>query len=66
VQGAVVYGLVDENVPVADLNVEATSGISANPGLKVNGCALAPEIRKWYQVSDLAALAFRQSDVHSL
>ena len=44
VDGAVRNRLVDIEIPVADLEIEPAVGVGANPGLVVDGSALAAEI----------------------
>jgi hypothetical protein len=65
VDGAGGDGLIHVEVAVSDLEVEAAVRIGADPGLEVNGGTLAPEVRKWYQVSGLALLTFREiAEIH--
>ena len=42
--GPVTDGLVDEDVAVADLDVEPTFGVGADPGLIVNGGPLTAKV----------------------
>lgn len=55
--GAVGDGLVDVDVTVANLEVEATSGIATHPGLKVDGGPMTAEVGQGYQVPFFAPLA---------
>jgi 3',5'-cyclic AMP phosphodiesterase CpdA len=54
---------VSIDITVPDLQVEAAIGIGTNPGLKLDRCPLAAEIRKRHQVSRIAFLTFREIDL---
>jgi hypothetical protein len=45
VKSAVADGFLDIKVAVSNLDVETAGGVGARPGLKVDGCSLAAEIR---------------------
>ena len=60
VYGAAGDGLVNVEVAVADLQVEATVRVGANPRLEVNRRALAAEVRQRHKVAGLALLAPRK------
>ena len=47
VHGSTGDGLVEVDVSVPYLDIEATVGVGANPSLVVDGCPLAPEVRQW-------------------
>jgi hypothetical protein len=55
--------LVDVDVTVSYLEVEATIGISADPRLIVNWRALAAEVRQRHQVACIALLALGQTEL---
>jgi hypothetical protein len=57
VNGSARNRLVDVEVAVADLEVEAAVGIGTHPGFVVDGRALATEIRQRHEVPGLAFLA---------
>jgi hypothetical protein len=57
---SVANGFVEINVTVADLDVEATIGVGADPSLIVDRGALATEIREGDQIADIALLALGQ------
>ena len=42
--GSAIYGFVNVNVAVSDLNVEATIEVGANPSLVMNGCPLTAKV----------------------
>jgi hypothetical protein len=52
--------LVNVEVAVTDLYIEATGGVSTGPGLEIDGSTLAAEVRKWHQVPQVALLALRK------
>jgi len=45
------YGLVQVDIPIANLDVEAAIWIGADPCLIVDGRSLASKIGQWHQVS---------------
>ncbi len=51
-------GFVNIDIPIPDLQVEATIGVSANPGFVVDICPLIAKIRQGHQVSSLTLLTF--------
>jgi hypothetical protein len=53
--------LVDIEVAVTDLQVEAAVRVGADPGFEVNRRALASEVRQRDQVPRLAFLALRKA-----
>ena len=57
VDGPAHNGLVYVDVPIADFDIEPAIGVGAYPGLIVDGCPLATEVRKGHQVSRLALYA---------
>jgi len=62
VQRSVHNGFVNIDITISNLQVEATLGISANPGLVVDGCPLRTKIGKGYQVTTFALLAFGETE----
>src|SRR6185295_18435074 len=65
VQRAAGDRLVDIEVAVADLDVEAALGIGAGPRLEMNCRALAAEIGQRDEITLLALLAFwKTGDIH--
>ena len=57
-------GLVDIDIAVADLDVEATVGVGANPGFVMDGGTLAAEVGEGNEISLLAGLALGQNSFH--
>ncbi len=51
------YRLVYEDIPVADLQIVATGGVTAYPGLVVDGRSLATEVRQGQKITVIAILA---------
>ena len=64
VHGAVGDGLLDVEVAVANLDVEAARGVGAGPRLEVDGSALAAEVGQGHEVTDLALLALGEAGYH--
>ena len=60
VPGAVRDGLVQVDVPVADLDVESAVGIGAHPRLVVDSRALPSEVGERDEVANAADTAFRK------
>jgi len=56
-------GLVYIDITVTDLDVVATIGVSANPGLIIDRCPLTAKVRKGDEIARLAPLAFGESSV---
>ncbi len=50
--------LVEVNVAVPNLDVEATSGVDANPGLVMDGSPLAAVVRERDETSDITTQTF--------
>ena len=50
-------GLVNVDVSIADLDIEPAVWVGAYPGLIMDRCPLAAEVRKGHQVSCLALYA---------
>jgi len=63
VDRAVVDGLVDEDLAVADLQVERAVGIGAHPGLVLDGSALVAEVGQGHQVPNVAFLALGEIEI---
>ncbi len=57
VDGPAHNGLVYIDVSVTYLDIEPAIGVGAYPGLIMDGCPLATEVRKGHQVSRLALYA---------
>ena len=51
---AAIYRLVEIDIPVADLDVEAAVGVGAYPGLIVYCCTLAAVIGQRYEHTGIA------------
>jgi hypothetical protein len=64
VESAVADGLLDVQVAVSDLDVEAAGGVGTRPGLEVDGRPLAAEIGQGHQITNLAFKAFGESVHH--
>lgn len=56
------YGLVQINVAVPNLYIEATIRIGANPRLIVDGCSLTAEVREGHKVALFAFLTLGERD----
>ena len=59
-EGAAGDRLVDVEVAVADLNVEAAIGVGTGPRLEVDRGPLAAKVGQGHQVTALALLALRE------
>ena len=59
--GAVGDGLVNVEVTVADLEVEAAIGVGTHPGFVVNGRTLATKVRQGHEIPGLALLTLGQA-----
>lgn len=62
-QNAAHNRLINIDIPIPDLQVEATSGISANPSFVVDIRPLTTKIGKGHQVSNLALLTFGEYEL---
>lgn len=59
--GAIRDGLIDVEVAVSDLEIEAAIWVRADPGFVVDGSALTAEVRQRNQIASLALLALGQT-----
>jgi hypothetical protein len=60
VELAIVDGLIEEELAVADLDVVAAVGVRADPGFEVDRRALAPEIRERNEISIVTLTTLRK------
>jgi hypothetical protein len=63
-KGPVADRLVDVQIAIPDLDVEATSGVRARPRLVMDGRSLAPKIRQRNQITGLALLTLGEAGHH--
>jgi hypothetical protein len=56
--------LVNVQIAIPDLDVEATGGVSARPRLVMDGRALAPKIGQGNQITGLALLTLGEAVHH--
>jgi hypothetical protein len=63
--GAVADRFVDDDVPVADLDVVEAGGIGTDPGLELYGCALTAKVRERNEITCTALAASRKHEFHA-
>jgi hypothetical protein len=56
--------LVNVEIAIADLDVEAARWVRAGPCFEIDGSPLAAKVRKWYEVPQVTLLALRKTIHH--